>query len=284
VALFTAGALVFAACGGDDDDTASTDTEAAATETTAAEEEPAAETTVAGGDEETTTSAADEEPAADVAMTLTVDINPDAVWEDGSPITWEDIECSWQAQLNTPGSIETSGYDAITGVAAGESDQQVVISFSRVYAPYKGLFDAIIKKAAVADCNDISTDFATELPISAQPYMLNSFGENELELVPNPNWWGEPAKAERVLVVGFADQETELAAINSGEVDFIYPQYFQGITDAVTDPNVVPSISFGGDYENLYFQMGEDESYRGPLADDDFRAALVKSIDREALF
>ena len=89
---------------------------------------------------------------------------------------------------------------------------------------------------------------------------------------------------ERVLVTGFADQETELAAINSGEVDFIYPQFFQGITDAVTDPNVVPAITFGGDYEALYFQMGDDESYAGPFADDDYRHAFVKSIDREALF
>ncbi|HWM23162.1 MAG TPA: ABC transporter substrate-binding protein [Ilumatobacteraceae bacterium] len=217
-------------------------------------------------------------------MTVTVDINPDAVWEDGTPITWEDFECSWQAQLNTPGSIETSGYDAITSVTAGDNDQQVIFSYDRVYAPYKTLFDAIIKKAAVADCMDISADFQTELPISGRPYMINSFGENELELVPNPNWWGDAPKAERVLIVGFADQETELAAINSGEVDFIYPQFFQGIEDAVTDPNVVPAITFGGDYEGLYFQMGEDEAYRGPLADDDYRNALVKSIDREALF
>ena len=95
VALFSAGAVVFAACGGDDDDTASTDTEAAATETTAAAEEPAAETTVAGGDEETTTSAAGdaEAPAGDVAMTVTMELNPDAVWDDGTPITVADFQC-----------------------------------------------------------------------------------------------------------------------------------------------------------------------------------------------
>ena len=53
-------------------------------------------------------------------MTITVALNPDAVWEDGSPITWEDIECTWQAQLNTPGSVETVGYDKITSVSAGQ--------------------------------------------------------------------------------------------------------------------------------------------------------------------
>ena len=126
-------------------------------------------------------------------MTLTFTSTRTRSWEDGTPITWEDFECSWQAQLNTPGSIETSGYDAVSGVAAGENDQQVIISFNRVYAPYKGIFDAIIKKAAVADCMDISTDFETELPISARPYMISSFGENELELDAEPELVGRSA-------------------------------------------------------------------------------------------
>ena len=212
-------------------------------------------------------------------MTVTVDINPDAVWEDGSPITWEDFECTWQAQLNTPGSIETAGYELISAVEQGDGEQQVVFSYTAPYAPYKTLFDAIIKKAAVADCNDISTDFSTELPISAQPYMISSFGENEMELTPNPNWWGEPATVERILITGFADSETELAAINSGEVDFIYPQFFQGIEDAITDPTVESSITFGGDYEGLYFQMGEDPAYAGPFADPALPRGL-RQVDR----
>ena len=286
VALAVGLSLVAAACG-DDDDAETADTPSESEDTTEPEAtEPTDETEPETTEptDETTPPEGTDAPAADTAMTVTIDINPDAVWEDGTPITWEDIECTWQAYLNTPGSLKTAGYDAVTSVAAGENDQQVVISYNKVYAPYKTIFEGIIKKAAVADCMDISADFQTDLSISARPYMISSFGENEMELTPNPNWWGDAAIAERVLVTGFADQETELAAINSGEVDFIYPQFFQGITDAVTDPNVVPAITFGGDYEALYFQMGEDETYRGPLADDDYRHALVRSIDRESLF
>ena len=292
VALVAGLALVAAACGGDDDDeTATTDAppeETSGAETTTAETS-GSETTTA--DTSATTEAAGgatteggEAPSGDTAMTVTVDINPDAVWEDGSPITWEDLECTWQAQLNTPGSIETAGYELISSVEQGENEKQVIFNYTAPYAPYKTLFDAIIKKAAVADCNDISTDFGTELSISAQPYMISSFGENEMELTPNPNWWGEAPVTERILITGFADSETELAAINSGEVDFIYPQFFQGIEDAISDPSIETSVSFGGDYEALYFQMGEDPAYAGPFADDAYREAFVKSIDREALF
>ena len=43
-------------------------------------------------------------------------------WNDGSPMSWEDFECTWQANLNTPGSLDTTGWDKITSVAAGDSE------------------------------------------------------------------------------------------------------------------------------------------------------------------
>ena len=140
VALAVGLSLVAAACGDDDDaDTADTPTDEDRRHRT---RRPHRKRRRTGGDDRSTGRrpkhrTGTDAPAGDVAMTVTFDINPDAVWEDGTPITWEDFECTWQAQLNTPGSIETAGYDAVSGVAAGENDQQVVISFNRVYAPYK---------------------------------------------------------------------------------------------------------------------------------------------------
>ena len=83
------------------------------------------------------------------AMTLTMNINPDAMWDDGSPITVADFKCTLDATLNTPGSITTVGYDKITSVEQGTDDHQVVAKFSEVYAPYKNLFATLIKAAAV---------------------------------------------------------------------------------------------------------------------------------------
>ncbi len=70
------------------------------------------------------------------------------------------------ATLNTPGSISTTGYDKIISIEAGASDQQVVVEFNEVYAPYKLLFGGVLDASAVEDCNDISTDFADSIQIS----------------------------------------------------------------------------------------------------------------------
>jgi peptide/nickel transport system substrate-binding protein len=212
-------------------------------------------------------------------MRVTIDLAPEAVWEDGSPITVADLECTWQANLNTPGSIGTVGYDQITAVAAGSSDHQAVVDFKQVYAPYKGLFSAIIKKAAVADCNDISADFQTELPISGREWKIDQWSESQSILVPNEAYWGDAPVVSKFVMVPQPDTDTELAALKAGETDFSYPQFFGGIEEALADPNVKLAKVFGGDYEGIYFQQKE-----GPLADPVFRKALALSIDRDALF
>ena len=266
LALLAGASLVIAACGGDDGGSSTDDTSAPATEAPVDTEAPSDT----------------EAPAAEAAMRLTIDINPEAVWEDGSPITVADFECTVNAALNTPGSISTTGYDKIISIAAGSSDQQVVVEFSEVYAPYKLLFGGLIKAAAVEDCNDVSADFADLIPISGREWLMESWSPEQLVFTPNPNYWGDAPTTERVVMVPFADFDTQSAALLAGEVDFIYPQFFAGITAALTDPNVANKVEFGGDYEGFYFQS--DPNRGGPFADPIFREAFVKSIDRQGVF
>lgn len=213
-------------------------------------------------------------------MTVTYDIAPEAVWEDGSQITVADFKGTWDSILNTPGSLSTVGYDQITSVEAGTSDKQVVATFKSVYAPYKGLFGALIKAGSVENTADISGDFADFLPYSARPYKMKSWSTDQVVFVPNENYWGtDKAVTPKVVMVPKADSDTEIASIKAGEVDFIYPQYYGGITEAVSQDNITSSVQFGGDYEGLYFNLK-----CGPFADPIFRAAFSMSIDREALF
>jgi peptide/nickel transport system substrate-binding protein len=279
--------VVAAACGGDDDDDDTAETEAP-TETSAPTETDAPATTTgdteapgttAGGEAPAST-AEGEAPAGDVAMTVTVNLNPDAVWQDGTPITVADLECSWRAALNTPASILTAGHDKITAIREGESDKQAIIEFSEVYGPYKTLLDRIIQADSVENCDDISGDFQTEMPLSARAYMIESWSESQLVAVPNPNYYGDAPVTETVVMVPQTDQDTEVASILSGQVDFIYPQYGDSIGNATRDdPNLELSVNSGGDYEGFYFQQLE-----GPFADPVYREAFSKSIDRESLF
>ena len=219
-------------------------------------------------------------PPASAGMTVTYDIAPAAVWEDGSAITAADFAATWQAALNTPGSISTSGWDQIDSVEAGSSDKQVVVEFKSVYGPYKSLFGGLIKAASVENTSDISADFADYIGFSGRPWKMKSWSPSQVVYVPNDKYWGDDkAVTKELVMVPLADQDTEVAAIKAGEIDFAYPQFYGGIEDAYADPNIALKKEFGGDYEALYFQ-----AKCGPFANPIFREAFSKSIDREALF
>ncbi len=215
---------------------------------------------------------------AGTAMTVTYEINPKAVWDDGSPITVADFQCTWSAALKTPGSIGTSGYDQITAVDQGKDDHEVVASFKALYAPYKGLFGGLIKKAAVQNCEDVSQDFQTSIPFSGTQWKMESWSTDQVVFVPNDKFWGTVPTVKQLVMVPRPDNEIE--ALKAGEVDFIYPQFHAGIQDELADPKVKTVLNYGGDYEAMYMNATAGRAF----ADAAVREAFYKSIDLDALF
>jgi peptide/nickel transport system substrate-binding protein len=268
VALLAGTALIAAACGSSKGSSSGT-TAAPATEAPTTE---AAAGTTAG---ETGSSTA---PAAG-GMTLTIKLNPKAVWDDGTPITSADLECTYKAILNTPGSLSTTGYDKISGFDSSDPETAVV-SFDQPYAAYKNLWNFIIKKDAVANCDDVSGDLQDSVPFSGRPWKQESWSKDQTVLVPNDKYWDTSAlpKATKVVMVPKADSDTEINSLKSGEVSMIFPQAFAGITDALNDPNIKYTPGYGTNYEGLYFQQ-----LNGPFKDPIFRKAFSMSVDRDLI-
>jgi peptide/nickel transport system substrate-binding protein len=270
--------LVAAACGSDDDssgDTTATTT-AVSTADTAATETTAGTDTTAATD---TTGDTAGEPSGEAAMRVTYDINPDAVWDDGTPIGMADFQCTLDATMNTPGSLSQEGYRNIVSITEGATAQEIVVDFDVVYAPYKNVFNPIIKADYFDDCNDISADLLDTVPFSGREWKQESWSLDQTVLVPNEAYWGpEKPIAERVVMVPQADSDTEILSLTSGAVDFIFPQAFSGITEALADPSIKYTPGYGTNYEGLYFQQ-----YDGPFADDAFRQGFAHSIDRELI-
>lgn len=212
-------------------------------------------------------------------MIITYDIAPEAVWEDGSPITADDFKATWDATLNTPGSLSTAGYDQIVSVEAGLSNKQVVVSFRSIYAPYKNLFNALIKADLVDNTSDISQDFSDFIPYSGRAYRMESWSKNRMVLVRNKMYWGaDQAVTGKVVMVPMPDRENELQSIELGEIDFVFTQFFQEKQQVFTPENTASEVSLGNSFESIWLNQK-----CGPFSDDTFRSAFIKSIDREAL-
>jgi peptide/nickel transport system substrate-binding protein len=299
LAFATAASLLVAACGGDDDDSADTPTtEGEATETTAGEApapttEAAAPTTEAAAPTTEAAAPTTEGAAPTTAaeggeggMRVTYTLSDAAVWSDGTPITAADIECTWLATVNTPGSITTTGYELITSVTEGATPQEVAVEFSGIYAPWKTLFNFLLKADAHENCSDVSADFGGLYTYGGGPYMVTEWTAEQAIWQKNPEYAGaNTGGPDQIVIVPAEDGPTLLKA---GTVDFIYPQAFTGIDQELNDPNVAFNAEPGGQFEAFYFQQDDacepNETRSCAFADDVFRAAFAKSIDMDGVY
>ncbi len=212
-------------------------------------------------------------------MTISYEIAPEAVWEDGSHITADDFKATWDATLNTPGSLSTSGYDQVISVEAGRSDKQVVVTLKSVYAPYKILFSSLIKADSVEDTSDISQDFLDLIPFSGRAYKMESWNKERLVFVRNEMYWGDDqAVARKVVIVPVPESEDEISSIESGKIDFVVRQFFQEEKPVLEQDNIASAVASGSNFESIWLNQK-----CGPFADDIFRSAFIKSIDLDRL-
>ena len=247
VALAAGLALVAAACGSDSE---SKTTSAESTPTTAGSATTAAATTTAGGSATTTKASTAPSGTASTAqhaappargMTITYEINPDAVWDDGSPITVEGLPVRVRRHDgHDRARCRPLATTRSRRCEQGKDDHEVVVNLKTVYAPYKNLFSnpGPLKAAAFPNgCKDVSADMQSSIPFASRPYKMDSWSPDQVVFVTNDKYWGDDvAKVGKVVMVPKADSDTELASIKSGEVDFIFPQAFAGTTGRADRP------------------------------------------------
>jgi peptide/nickel transport system substrate-binding protein len=220
-------------------------------------------------------------------FTVTYNLKPEAVWEDGSPITSEDVEFTWKAQLNTRGAISTTGYDSIKSIDTSDP-KTVVIEFSEPYVDWPDLFGGalqfVLKKDAFPDADqdkpDLSSEMLEEVPFSGGPWILESWNKQESLLVPNDAFWGDKPLLDQVSFVRRQNQTTELNSLKSGEVSVIYPQPSNvSLLDQVADTPAIETVA--GDspfWEAIHFNHEAP-----PLDDPAVREALLYGINRQAV-
>lgn len=264
VAAFVVGlALVAAACG-DDKDSSDTTTAETTGDTTP-------DTT---GD---TTPATD--PPVEAAMRVTYSLSDVAVWDDGTPFSLADFQCTLDAIMLTPGSLSTTGYDQIISIEQGAAENEIVVNFSSLYAPWRLLFGGLLKAAETPDCTDVTAAFDGGIPYSGTEWQIDSWSAEQLVLVPNEGYNGSRKQVNGVTRLVFVPAEDGPTLLKSGAVDYIAPQAYTGIDAELADPNVDFVSGLGASFEGFYFQ-----SYDGPFANEVYRKAYVMSIDRDAVY
>ncbi len=222
--------------------------------------------------------------------TVVYTIDPEAVWSDGVPITAEDFVYAWHEQRGVlaglpVGSLDvasTAGYDDIKSVIGSNKGKTVTVVFSTPYADWQSLFNDLLPAHVMEKvgwspaCHTL--DPAVDL--SGGPYVLHSVTPQQIVLVQNPRWWGQPAKLDRV-VIKEASGEAELARwLRKGVVQVAAPSSFsQAFLQSVTNmPYVRSQVNISSTFLEL------ELSTVAPLtASATVRLGIAHAVDRQDL-
>jgi peptide/nickel transport system substrate-binding protein len=214
---------------------------------------------------------------------ITYDINPDAVWSDGTAITCDDFAFTWDAIANGDDIYDPTGYNDIESVNCDDQAKPVV-TFSTPYSGWKALFGGgygLFPKH-ILDGKDITAEMSNGYSWSGGPWIIDHWTKGvEVVLVPNDAFWGTKPKLEKVTFKVQADTAAEFESFKNSEVAMIYPQPQLDVVDQIQAGLQGAQSSFSDQTGNLEAIWMNNAS--APLDDLAVRQALGYAIDRPAI-
>jgi peptide/nickel transport system substrate-binding protein len=220
---------------------------------------------------------------------VTFRIRQEAVWENGTPVTGDDVAFTYRAIMDAGSlGLDRTPYEAITGVAA--EGKSVTFTFAAPTLAFETMFLVILPRHQV-EGTDLTTDWNDRPWLSAGPFRFESWDKGrQLTLVRNERYWktdpatGEPLPyLDRVVFRFIPETEELLDAFANREIDVVMPP--PGLAGSLRPLQGAQVISGPGRiWEHLAFQFGENNPNLGSLnAHLDFRRAVAYLIDRESI-
>ncbi|WP_293783301.1 ABC transporter substrate-binding protein [uncultured Aeromicrobium sp.] len=216
------------------------------------------------------------EIVADDPLTVEVRLNPDAVWQDGTPIGAADLAAFVEAVRNpATAAVAHPAYELVQEVRPGADDTSYQVVFSRPTADWPAAVYPPLPQSVSKDPQLFAGGFAETAVPANGPFVVDRIDRatGTVELSRNPRWWGEAPLLERI-VWRVAEPEVLAEAYAADEVD-----------------GLLPDASAGADVDDADRRYAVDTSWaqltlnggRGPLSDAAVRQAVAAAVDRSAI-
>jgi len=213
-------------------------------------------------------------------------LNPKAVWGDGSPVDGDDMVAKWKAcnGENTDFNCgSTESYEPIESITFGEDKTDVTITYKSSFPDWSQGFSnpGVIKAESIENAEVFNSGWS-ELNNDwlSGPFKVGNFDVTQkvMTLIPNDKWWGDAPLLDSIVwraialdatAQAFANQEIDAFDIGSD------PDAFQRAT-RVEHADV--RKAGGPNFRHFTFN-----SKAGLLQDQTIRQAIVYALDRQAI-
>jgi peptide/nickel transport system substrate-binding protein len=188
------------------------------------------------------------EPSAD-AKTWTIKLKPGLKWSDGTPFTSADVLFSWKENANPNHSYNWGLWSNVVGATewqkAGDFSKDIpgitapddntvvftlkepnaaflatLLNFRNYILPSKAVLAAAPNIAELKKKEVWALPYWQSPTVGIGPYLWSKTETGQfLSFKPNPNWRGNPAKFDEVIVKPIADFAVAAAQLQSGDLD-----------------------------------------------------------------
>ena len=230
-------------------------------------------------------------------LTYTLSLDPDAIFQDGTPVTAADVKKAWEfgsmpeQQVSWGGLVnnlkDVQGIEVVkTGegttasglVAVDDHTLQIVLNKpDPVYPKKLAQWLMGVWKAAQAEQDP---DWV-EHPIGVGPFTVTAdLDAKYIELQRTDNWWKDAPTIIKVELPAVPDKQTQMVMFENAEVDVIFSS--PGFQAEPHDPahkfhNLLYRIPYGGIY---YYALDHSKP---PLDDQNMRAAIAHGHDQNLI-
>lgn len=219
---------------------------------------------------------------AEDPLTVTYKLNPDAVWNDGSPINVDDMKAEWNACKDPESEfncVSTEGYDRVTSVEAGADEFEVVVTYDGAYPDWTGTF-GLMKAESIKDVKTFNEGWSDLNKLNdwfSGPFKIDKLDKTQqiITLVPNDMWWGEKPLLDKMTfrvisadATASAYENNEIDTFDIGPDPDAYSRA-KGVADGAIRAAAGPNFR--------HFTFNQEA---GLLKDQVVRQAIVMGLDR----
>ncbi|MGA8325181.1 MAG: ABC transporter substrate-binding protein, partial [Candidatus Cybelea sp.] len=231
-------------------------------------------------------------------LRLKYKLRPNIKWQDGAPLTCNDLKFTWQVVMNTHNNvITTDGYKNIGSIDC--SDPLVaVIHMKKLYAPYlQQLWSVngnapILPEHILTKYNDNKGSFNSapfnSMPIGSGPFKVVAWNRGQdVRMVANPYFYLGKPKLSEVDYKILPDENTMETQVQTHEIDMLalgsglkWPQYASLAADPANGLTAIRVNSFQWSHVdfNLKHPIVSDRNVRVALAYATNRQEIIDKI------
>jgi peptide/nickel transport system substrate-binding protein len=225
-------------------------------------------------------------------------LRPGVKFHDGTALTADDVVFSIERALlkNSQRSFQLRGVETVRKV--DELTVDFLLATPDAVLPEKFIYVGIMSKAWAAahgvtepqNYNARQETYAVRNANGTGPYRLKTYeSDARTVLVANPGWWGRRGNVDEIIYVVIQSDATRMAALISGQVDFVVDPPFQDVARLKQEGRfkLAEIADIGTQY--LGFDQSRDEPQftdvkgRNPFKDLRVRRAIYQAIDIDAI-